>query len=230
MALRGGRSEMKRVLIATIVPTLAFQVIADEQSAWPELTESEWAAMTPEAVSELLETHEVNAHNGNGWNVLMLAAAGNNNPEVIQALLDAGADVNARLESGSTALTFAAQFNENPEVTRALLDAGADVNTRDDYDSTAVTLAAQFNANPAVTQALIAAGADVDARDDSGATALMFATQHNANPEVVQTLLDAGADATLRNHGGTTAWDIIQDNEALKGTDVYWELNNRRFE
>jgi hypothetical protein len=49
------------------------------------------------------------------------------------------------------------------------------------------------------------------------------------NPEVVQVLLGAGADATAKNGVGTTAWDLIQDNEALKGTKAYWRLNELRF-
>ena len=57
---------------------------------------------------------------------LMFAAEGNQNPEVIRVLLDAGADVNARVEDGMTPLMFAAEGNQNPEVIMTLLDNGAD--------------------------------------------------------------------------------------------------------
>ena len=84
--------------------------------------------------------------------------------------------------------------------------------------------------NPEVVQALVAAGADLEARDVVGGTPLMFAAGSNANPEVVQALLDTGADATAKNDAGNTAWDLIQKNEALKGTNAYWRLNQSRFE
>ncbi len=41
--------------------------------------------------------------------------------------------------------------------------------------------------------------------------------------------MDAGADATAKDEWGKTAWDLIQDNEALKGTKAYWRLNELRY-
>ena len=50
-----------------------------------------------------------------------------------------------------------------------------------------------------------------------------------SNPAIVETLLDAGADVTVRDEWDTTPWDLAQDNEALRGTAVYWQLNAGRF-
>ena len=58
----------------------------------------------------------------------------------------------------------------------------------------------------------------------------MYAAFNNGAAEVVEALLDAGADPTLRGADGEDAWGLIQQNSALRGTDVYWELNDRRFE
>ena len=82
---------------------------------------------------------------------------------------------------------------------------------------------------PEGVRAALDAGADVEARTEYGMTPLMFAAGANENPEVVQVLLDAGADATAKNGGGETAWDLIQDNEALKGSKAYWRLNELRY-
>ena len=54
---------------------------------------------------------------------------GSNNPAVITALLEAGADPEARDKFGGTPL-LAASGNENPAVIAALLDAGADLKAR----------------------------------------------------------------------------------------------------
>ena len=71
--------------------------------------------------------------------------------------------------------------------------------------------------------------ADLEARNEDGFTPLMLAARYNTNPEVLQVLLDAGADATAKNGEKETAWDLIQDNEALKGTKAYWRLNELRY-
>ena len=73
------------------------------------------------------------------------------------------------------------------------------------------------------------AGADPNARGESGWTPLHFAAEFNTDPAVTAALLDAGADPNARNENGQTAWDLAQDNEALKGTDVWWRLNEARF-
>ena len=81
--------------------------------------------------------------------------------------------------------------------------------------------AASSTENSEVLQVLLERGAEVNARAENGQTALMYAALWNENPEVVLALLDAGADATAKNGEGTTAWDLIQDNEALKGSKAY---------
>ena len=51
----------------------------------------------------------------------------------------------------------------------------------------------------------------------------------NLTSEGIRAALDAGADATAKDEWGKTAWDLIQDNEALKGSKAYWRLNDLRF-
>ena len=52
------------------------------------------------------------------------------NPAVIAALVDAGADLKARTEDGLTPLHWAARATDNPAVIAALVDAGADLKAR----------------------------------------------------------------------------------------------------
>jgi ankyrin repeat protein len=89
--------------------------------------------------------------------------------------------------------------------------------------------AAANNTNPEVLTTLLKAGAEVNARKQNGGTALIVAAQYNTNPEVLSVLLKAGADAEAKDNSGKTAFDHAEKNEKLKGTDVYWKLNDARF-
>ena len=88
-------------------------------------------------------------------------AAGTSNPDVVKALISAGAKVNAKVgKYGQTPLHLAAGKNSNPDVVKALISAGAKVNAKNKYGETPLHLAA-FNKNPDVVKALVNAGAEV---------------------------------------------------------------------
>jgi len=89
--------------------------------------------------------------------------------------------------------------------------------------------AATFNWSASVVHVLLDAGANLEARDEQGMTPLMLAARGHGNPDVLSVLLDAGADGTARNSAGQTAFDLAGGNDAIRGTDVYWRLNDARF-
>ena len=149
------------------------------------------------------------------------------NPAVIEVLLPA-VDPTTRSSSGTPVLHAVAERSSLANVAK-LLAAGADVTARTTTGQTALHGAAASNDDPAVVEALLAAGADLAARDTEGRTALHLAASRSDNPAVVEALLAAGADATARDGEGQTPWDLAQENEALKGSDVYWRLNDARF-
>ena len=134
-------------------------------------------------------------------------------PALIQALVDAGADVDVKNADGDTPL-HAARSNRNLAVIQALLDAGADVNAKNADGDTLLHVVIEYNTNPAVIQALVDAGADVDAKNDDGDTPLHSAGS-NENLAVIQALVDAGADVDAKNDDGDTPLHSAGSNENL---------------
>jgi len=109
------------------------------------------------------------------------------------------------------------------------LSAGADVNARTESGYTPLHMAAAFNDNPAVLEVLLAAGADVNARTESGWTPLHMAAWVNLTPAVFEVLLAAGADPTALTEDGRLPFNLAGENPAIKGSKVYWMLNDALF-
>lgn len=164
-------------------------------------------------------------------------------PEVVTALLAAGADPNVSDGYGISALHHAA---DSSELVGLLLAAGAAADARTDYGSTPLHFAASHGDRESV-RALVGAGADPDARDLQGNTPLHEwagseldqavalpggAFRFREPMGIAGALLDAGAEATARNAMGETPWEVLQENVTLsvvKGSDDYWRLNDARF-
>ena len=118
---------------------------------------------------------------------------------------------------------------ENPAVVEALIAGGADPNARTEDGATPLHIVALKNSDPSIVEALIAGGADPNARSEDGMTPLHPAALVG-DPAVVEALIAGGADPKARDNAGRPPFDYAKDNEALRGTDVYWRLNEARFE
>ena len=80
------------------------------------------------------------------------AAESSNDPAIVEAMVDAGADPNVRDEFGQAPLHWAAEYSENAAVIAALLDGGAVPNAQNAYGQTPWDLV-QHNAALNGTQA-----------------------------------------------------------------------------
>ncbi len=141
---------------------------------------------------------------------LYWAGAFNKDPQVIIALLNAGADVSARDTVGRTPLHFAAENNKNAKIITILIQAGADVNARDRDGGTPLHEAAEGNISKVIIT-LLNAGADVNARSEKhGWTPLHWAA-YNKNPKVITALLNAGADVGARDTYGSTPLHVATE-------------------
>ena len=116
-------------------------------------------------------------------------------PDVVAALLDAGANPRSPGRWGVTALHQAVASPKH--------DAAKAVE---------------------ILTLLLRAGADVNVQSDDGRTPLHHAVEHNRSREVIVGLLEAGANPQVRDGDGKTPWDYARANDALRGTEVLQQL------
>ncbi|MEP6637576.1 MAG: ankyrin repeat domain-containing protein, partial [Acidobacteriota bacterium] len=161
------------------------------------------------AVEAALLNADVNLRDRNLGTTALEHAVRNGNREMVQVLLDAGADVNARNNSRETVIMMLGE-EATSDIVWDLINAGAKVNLADEDGDTALMEAAAFH-NLSVLRTLLEAGAKVDHRNKEGKTALMIAAGngHLAN---VRSLIRAGADMNARDKEGKTVLDCAIEN------------------
>ncbi|HEX4899179.1 MAG TPA: ankyrin repeat domain-containing protein, partial [Pyrinomonadaceae bacterium] len=181
-------------------------------------------------LERLLTRDNVNVRDKNTGRTALEHAVLNNNREMVQVLLAAGADVNSRDASKQTALMLLGS-ETTVEIVWDLINAGAKVNLRDEEGDTALTEIASEKNLPAL-MALLHAGAKVEDKNDEGQTALIIAARSEQVANV-RALVRAGADMNARDKKGWTALDYALDEGnylVLKLLQSYGALKGERPE
>jgi hypothetical protein len=135
-----------------------------------------------------------------------------NKRELLQFLLDHGADPNTFDDMENTPLIMAARARQFDSV-QLLLKHGANANTRPEFGETALHWAAH-NGDVETIRLLLPRTSDINTADFSGFTPLMLAVMRQ-HPQCVQVLLENHADVNLeyeRNERGETALDLTRAN------------------
>ena len=135
-------------------------------------------------------------------NSLLIYAIFFNCQDVINTLLEKGANLNLQNSDGVTALFVASQEGYT-DVLKLLLDKGAKIDLQKTDGATALFIASQDGLTE-VVKILLDRGAKLDLPDSNGATALIIASK-NGHKEVVKLLLDKGADYDIQASNRATA-------------------------
>lgn len=105
------------------------------------------------------EKHEASSifsqENDDGDFTVLMHVADGDNPEIVKALISAGADLEAKDPLGKTALMIAAKWAENSEILAVLIKAGSLVNLRDKEGNTPLKIA-QEREDPEIKTRIIA--------------------------------------------------------------------------
>ena len=120
--------------------------------------------------------------------------------ELVQLLLERGADANVHDRSGATPLFNAAEHTS--ELVLVLLNAGADINNQDDTGRTSLHQIAQDD-DQKQAKFFIKYGANLDVQDCHGQTPLHVAATYGSC-NVAKVLISSGAVVNARDKTGRT--------------------------
>jgi ankyrin repeat protein len=158
-------------------------------------------------VEELIKQGvNVNTRDINGDTVLIIAARLGLG-EIVDCLLDNGADVNEKDKEGWTAL----MKTDNRRIAESLIKHGADVNAKDKDGWTALMIAALIGRFD-IVKYLVDLGVDLNKKNNMGETALMlFIMSQNYNSDTAKYFIKHGADPNATDiHGDNVLMHFVK--------------------
>ncbi|OAQ89061.1 ankyrin repeat domain-containing protein 52 [Purpureocillium lilacinum] len=155
--------------------------------------------LTDVAIS-LITEQNANETSSLGRSALFVACA-NGNIDVVDILLEKGADITIASNSGWTPMDVAS-YSGHAEVVKLLLEKGADITIADNNGRTPVHSASR-NGHVKVVKLLLEKGAAIAIAGNNGRTPVHSASL-NGHAEVVKLLLEKGADITIADNDGWT--------------------------
>lgn len=129
------------------------------------------------------------------------------NIDILELLIQNGADVNA-LNNGRTALHYAAENGAGKKV-ELLINSGAKINISDSKRETPLHLAVAKGYQE-IADYLLKNGADFEAKGFFGKTLLHYAVFSNS-ADMVKFILSCGVNVEEKNNGGKTASDYAKE-------------------
>jgi hypothetical protein len=156
-----------------------------------------------------------------GYTPLTFAISNTNSLELVEMLIDAGADLNMKDGTGNTPLTIAIYSNSDKYID-LLLSRGANINEPNSKGASPL-IAAVHAKSPETVVKLLNHGADINSIDINGDTALMIAL--SSNPDLAMYLVKQGANVNVENYDNEKALDIALREDLAE--DLIEEIKRR---
>ena len=144
---------------------------------------------------------------------LLHKAALQHSLEIVEFLIQLGANVNAKAENDCTPLHYAA-YKGKIEVVKYLIEHGAQVDMRKKGGATPLHWAAE-NSKIEVVKYLIDYGAQVNLRNKFGFTPLHWAA-YKGKIEAVKCLIEHGAQMDVRDKDNMTPFQVANKRDIMK--------------
>ncbi len=140
----------------------------------------------------------------------VLAITAEESREILEFLIENGANMNAQDQDKNTPLHLAI-INGRTETAKFLIEKGADIDAQDQDKNTPLHLAI-INGHTEIVDRLIAAGAKINVRNEDGSTPLHLATD-KGYIEIVKLLIKKGANIDIKNAKGKTFLDLVKNSD-----------------
>ncbi|NOR63205.1 MAG: hypothetical protein GQ535_12025 [Rhodobacteraceae bacterium] len=210
-------------IISTLIASGANPDVLDQYDKTPLMNALN--SETPATVQAFIDAG-VSLDFGSPLGYVLKSCACMNSTELVQMLLDGGADIAAPDMYGDHPVFLAAGWSGPAELS-AILAARTEwqrahpaqfLDVQNWRSHTALTIAARWG-NTENVRILLTSGADLHLQDTFGNSALHLAARWG-RPELVQLLIEAGLDAAVTNTEGQSPFFFAKDNPRLKGADV----------
>ena len=164
----------------------------------------------------------VNARDLGGTTPLHVA----HNAEILQLLLDNGADMELKDFKGDTPAHYAA-CHDNSSSIAALIDVGFDIKTTGERGYTVLHTAIHYNSSDVIWYLLEegVGAALINVKDSNGITPLALAVEMEPEEWLINLLIKHGADLEAKDWSGARLRDTIADIESDYCTKVFWYLD-----
>lgn len=131
-------------------------------------------------LEDLSTRNEINRR-GYAGDAPLRAAAQRGNPEIVELLIEHGADIQIGKESGERTPLMDATDHGHAEIVKYLISKGADIDAADKYGNTAMIIACE-KGYTVLVRAFLKAGADITKKTKYGDTALVKAIAGKHQP------------------------------------------------
>ena len=143
--------------------------------------------------------------------VPLIGAIKSGNDQLLELLVDRGANINVSDGLGRPPVIVAVENNQLTMV-KFLLEKGADIDARGIKNNT-VLMNALSNGKLTMARSLVALGAEVNAKNEDGITPFMKAVMYGKRYNILDFLVEHDADIDAKANNGNTAIMIATINE-----------------